>query len=151
MNRYTGARRLMSHVIRYYPALTGVLFLTILCHARADVPGMGTTGITLVSSDSRALLRISCMDGNSLFISVAVPAGNITPDSITVPDTIAARWITGVPSGQSVNIVYAAAPRALLRDMLSNHSRKLTFNRREYDFGMRVLADWHHNLPAACR
>lgn len=49
MNRYTGARRLMSHVIRYYPALTGVLFLTILCHARADVPGMGTTGITLVS------------------------------------------------------------------------------------------------------
>lgn len=91
------------------------------------------------------------MDGNSLFISVAVPAGNITPDSITVPDTIAARWITGVPSGQSVNIVYAAAPRALLRDMLSNHSRKLTFNRREYDFGMRVLADWHHNLPAACR
>ncbi|WP_455865584.1 hypothetical protein [Pantoea agglomerans] len=151
MKLHVNARRALSRVIRYSPALSGMILFTLLFQVRADVQDPQPAGITLVSSDARALLRINCMDGNSLFISLAVPSGSISPDILTVSGAAGTRWITGGPEGQSVNIAYAAAPRALLRRMLADHPGKLTFGRRGPDFDARALAAWYDSVPAACR
>lgn|GEM_PF-4246305 len=151
MKLHVNARRALSRVIRYSPALSGMILFTLLCQVRADVQDPQPAGIALVSSDARALLRINCMDGNSLFISLAVPAGSISPDILTVSGAAGTRWITGGPAGQAVNIAYAAAPRALLRRMLADHTGKLTFSREGTDFDARALAAWYDSVPAACR
>ena len=151
MKLHVNARRALSRVIRYSPALSGMILFTLLFQVRADVQDPQPAGITLVSSDARALLRMNCMDGNSLFISLAVPSGSISPDILTVSGAAGTRWITGGPEGQSVNIAYAAAPRALLRRMLADHPGKLTFGRRGPYFDTRALSAWYDSVPAACR
>lgn len=151
MKLHVNARRALSRVIRYSPALSGMILFTLLFQVRADVQDPQPAGITLVSSDAHALLRINCMDGNSLFISLAVPAGSISPDILTVSGAAGTRWITGGPAGQSVNIVYAAAPRALLRRMMADHPGKLTFGRGGPYFDTRALSAWYDSVPAACR
>lgn len=151
MKLHVNARRALSRLIIYSPALSGMILFTLLFQVRADVLDPQPAWVTLVSSDARALLRINCMDGNSLFISLAVPAGSISPDILNVSGAAGTRWITGGPAGQPVNIAYAAAPRALLRRMLSDHPGKLTFGRGGPDFDVRALAAWYDSVPAACR
>lgn len=148
MRCYAPTCTVLSRVMRCFSAVTGVLLCIALVQTWANDHDLQPSGFTLVSSDSTALLRISCMDGNSLFISLAVPTGNINPDALTISGAADIRWITGRQTERSVNSVYAAASRALLRVMVAD-AGKMTFTAGGPDFDTRALTGRQHNLPPA--
>lgn len=123
----------------------------VLFRSGAEEQPVQTSDLTLVSSDSRSMLRISCIDGNSLFISFAVPAGKITPEILNASGAADMRWITGGPAGRPVNIVYAATPRALLRSMMADKTGKMTFTPGGAAFDTRTLTSRLSGLPSGCR
>ncbi|WP_206404863.1 hypothetical protein [Erwinia billingiae] len=118
-----------------------------------EIPSMTTT---LVSAEAGAVLRIGCLEGNSLFISFAVPSGGFEAGrlSLSGPGGAETRWIADGQAGSRVNIAYAATPRGLVRGLISRRTRQLIFTGAygaEYTFAITQLPVWLQALPAACR
>ncbi|MCZ4061130.1 hypothetical protein O3W44_21585 [Pantoea sp. LMR881] len=81
------------------------------------------------STDGESILRFSCLDGESLFISLIVPDGSVRAPAITatVPEAKATfRWLAWYP-GHS-NIIYAVRPKELVRTLLRGHDRRIIFS-----------------------
>jgi len=88
----------------------------------------GAVNLTVRSADGKSLLRFSCLNGESFFISLFVMDGTIrTPGIYTnVPEADQSfEWLAWHP-GQS-NIIYAAQPRELLRCLLHYPGARLVF------------------------
>ena len=150
-------KRTLRTGLRYFQ---GMVLFSIVFQIQAAINDMQVLppplNITLVSEDARAVLRISCMGGNSLFISIAVPSGSFKAGNIGVlgagsKDT---RWLTESRVGKSVNIAYAARPRSMVRGLISRQNRRLFFTNdagRGYAFLLKGVQSWLQALPAACR
>ncbi|WP_397325231.1 hypothetical protein [Pantoea agglomerans] len=118
-----------------------------------DTPTVSTT---LKAADSPAILRVSCLGGNSLFISLAVPSGSLDAGTLRVsgPGRDDTEWIADGQSGRSVNIAYAATPRSLVRGLITRRARRLVFTVSSgigHTFETPGLPGWLEALPAACR
>jgi hypothetical protein len=88
----------------------------------------GAVNLFVHSANGQNILRFSCLNGESLFISLFVADGTILSPDIRSAVPEAGKtfgWLAWHP-GQS-NIIYAAQPRELLRSLLQYPGGRLVF------------------------
>lgn len=90
----------------------------------------GAVNLAIRLADGKSVLRFSCLNGESLFISLLVADGAIRSPDIrsALPETGQSfGWLAWHP-GMS-NIIYAAQPRELLRSLLQYPGARLVFQK----------------------
>jgi len=88
----------------------------------------GAVNLAVPTADEKSILRFSCLNGESFFISLLVADGAIgSPDirSALSGTDQSFGWLAWHP-GMS-NIIYAAQPRELLRSLLQYPGARLVF------------------------
>jgi|LIDZ01.1.fsa_nt_gi hypothetical protein len=149
------------------PVLFIALMLALMAsighgYAEEQLVTSGQNGRTLswvtTTEDRAGVFRIDCIDGYTLFASLVLMRGSLTPSSTAVPGTLAIHsgWITGGNVASPVNSIYAMTPAGLIRQAGARTGRKLQFDindtgARRLSFSTEKLDEFIHQVPVPCQ
>lgn len=117
----------------------------------------GAVNLSVRSADGRSILRFSCLNGESFFISLLVADGVIRNPAVMafVPEAEKSfEWLAWYPGHSS--IIYAAQPRELLRCLLRYPGARLVFSGRGPTPAGSVFGPFDYDrlaasLPSGCQ